>query len=883
MKRKTSIALWFGWLAVALMPAHDIVAAERSPVGTPAVAAGAPAAASQEAIKMSVFEVKAEAGAGYRSTQTLSGSSTAAELRDIPSSISVMNRELMDDLMITNIAELSTYFISGEADPANESPIGGGASVRMRGISSGSLRDGVYLPVLLDSHNIDRVEILRGPNGFLYTGAGAGGNPNQVSKRANQKDSQRVSLMFGSYDLYRGEFDINRRISDQLAVRASLAYQKAHGFQNFASRSFRGLFVTGNYRPFRNTNVNLSFDYGDDDSIMAPAMLSEQFSTTDRTGATTALASTTGGATLYPGMGRIYNTVGQRRSTGTNITLSDGKVLPHTLNFKGPDSFNQTHYSALDFAVDQSVGENFSFRLRALRQETRKEARNPLGSSAASVYKDVNPNLPDGTINPNFNQYYTEYVHRVRSFTEPQHYYQISGVYDLKLPFTTQRLIGALHHHDLTPTDRFFAEFVDPASGNFNGTLQSGNTLAAYVANNTVLNQNRFYRRFYIRDGDRAELTGWSAVPGQSVVKRDTVSDGNTGRLFDRLYWNSGGSVGSAGRYFKDRLHTFVGWRSDSFYQTPGRLFFNQITTEEYRVPEQPNTRTRVRGDSLNYGGVLHLTKFLSIYGNYGESLSLNVTAGQAGLTPGSVIPSPKGFGEDYGLRWLFLEGKIESNWTYYSNRRLGGAAIPANVRQDELAVLFSDINPLATDTQNLTADGIEFDTVVNINRNWRLLWNYSSNDLSNTERYPAVMSVRQRARDQNLPTPLTDAFLATVPEGTPSAGFTKVRSNLVANYRFDRGPLNGFLIGASAQYREVTYQGNFDLNRDGVAEELWTPAYTVANLMLGYRVRIMNRWVDFNLNINNILDKDYFRATSLSTGAVGAPRDFRFAMRFDL
>jgi len=197
--------------------------------------------------------------------------------------------------------------------------------------------------------------------------------------------------------------------------------------------------------------------------------------------------------------------------------------------------------------------------------------------------------------------------------------------------------------------------------------------------------------------------------------------------------------------------------------------------------------------------------------------------------------------------------------------------------------VLFSDINPLATDTQNLTADGIEFDTVVNINRNWRLLWNYSSNDLSNTERYPAVMSVRQRARDQNLPTPLTDAFLATVPEGTPSAGFTKVRSNLVANYRFDRGPLNGFLIGASAQYREVTYQGNFDLNRDGVAEELWTPAYTVANLMLGYRVRIMNRWVDFNLNINNILDKDYFRATSLSTGAVGAPRDFRFAMRFDL
>lgn len=832
---------------------------------------------------MSVFEVNDQAGAGYRSTQTLSGSSTIAELRDLPSSISVMNRELMDDLMVTSIAELSTYFISGEADPANESPIGGGSTIRMRGIASGSLRDGVYLPVLLDSHNIDRVEVLRGPNGFLYTGAGAGGNPNQVTKQGLRKDFQKAVLMFGSYNLHRGEFDINRRVTDKLAVRASMSYQKADGFQNYASRTFKGIFLTANYRPFRGTNINANIDYGEDFAIMAPNMLSEQFSTTERTGATTALAATTGGITFVPAANRIYDTVGQLRSTGTNITLSDGKLLPYTTNFKGPNSFNQTHFSSINLMLDQSAGENLNFKFRAMRMEARKEARAPLGSSAASVYKDVNPTLPGGAPNPNFNQYYTEYVHRVRSFTEPQDYIQGSVVYDLKLPFTTQRIIGAGHFHELTPNDRYFSEFVDPASGRFKGTLQSAKTLATYVANNAVLNQNRFYRRFYLRDGDGARITGWDVVPEQSTIMRDTVSDGNTGRLFDRPYWNSGASIGSAGRYFKDRLHTFVGWRTDSFNQTPGRLFFNQVTTEEYRLAEQPNVRNRVRGYSMNYGAVYHVFDFLSLYGNYGESLSLNVTAGQAGLIPGIVIPSPKGFGEDYGLRWLFLDGRIESNWTYYQNHRMAGAAIPANVTQNELAVLFNDINPSATDTQNVTAKGIEFDTVLNVTRNWRLLWNYSSNDLSNTDRYPALISVWQRAKSQNFATPLTDAFLATVPEGTPSAGFTKVRSNLVTQYRFDKGPLDRFMIGASAQYRKETYRANFDLNRDGVAEQLWTPGYTVANLMMGYRARILNRWVDFNLNINNLFDKNYFRATSLSTGAVGAPRDFRFAMRFDL
>ena len=167
----------------------------------------------------------------------------------------------------------------------------------------------------------------------------------------------------------------------------------------------------------------------------------------------------------------------------------------------------------------------------------------------------------------------------------------------------------------------------------------------------------------------------------------------------------------------------------------------------------------------------------------------------------------------------------------------------------------------------------------MNLNSNLKLLWNYSSNKLSNTDRYPAVKTVQAQAKAKG-PTPVTDAFLASVPEGTPSGGFTKVRSNLVVSYRFSRGPLNGFSIGGGAQYRDVTYQGNFDLNRDGIAEELWTPSYIVTNLMLGYRTRMWNRPIDLGLNVNNLLDKQYFRATALNTGGWGEERNFRLSAR---
>src|SRR5689334_19909276 len=72
-------------------------------------------------VVLSIFQVTGDRDEGYRSTQTISGSRTLENLRDIPNSISIMNRELIEDLNATTVSELSAFAVTGEVSDNTES------------------------------------------------------------------------------------------------------------------------------------------------------------------------------------------------------------------------------------------------------------------------------------------------------------------------------------------------------------------------------------------------------------------------------------------------------------------------------------------------------------------------------------------------------------------------------------------------------------------------------------------------------------------------------------------------------------------------------------------------------------------------------------------
>src|SRR5690606_3616898 len=97
-KTKNPIALLAGWLALALAPTHAAENASGASLPPP------PDPSREDPITLSIFQVTGEKDEGYRSTQTVSGSRTLKDLRDTPNSISVLNREFLDDLIATQLS-----------------------------------------------------------------------------------------------------------------------------------------------------------------------------------------------------------------------------------------------------------------------------------------------------------------------------------------------------------------------------------------------------------------------------------------------------------------------------------------------------------------------------------------------------------------------------------------------------------------------------------------------------------------------------------------------------------------------------------------------------------------------------------------------------------
>jgi outer membrane receptor protein involved in Fe transport len=67
-----------------------------------------------------------------------------------------------------------------------------------------------------------------------------------------------------------------------------------------------------------------------------------------------------------------------------------------------------------------------------------------------------------------------------------------------------------------------------------------------------------------------------------------------------------------------------------------------------------------------------------------------------------------------------------------------------------------------------------------------------------------------------------------------------------------------------------------------GPVQSLWSPTYMVGTFLAGYRTKIFNRTTTFALNIDNVLDKDYYLSATINTGSWGPPRGYRFAMTTD-
>ena len=175
------------------------------------------------------------------------------QLQDTPISLVALTQEAIEAKGIEDIMDLSDFTpnlsIKGGRTGGNNAPVfsirgigGGGGATGERGVAM--YIDGIYVPrtsgSVLKVFDLDRVEVLRGPQGTLFGRNSEGGAIRLFTKQPTQEFEGYIRATYGNFDQKNITGAVNIPITDKLAVRAQAAYLHEDGFVERGTQDLGG-------------------------------------------------------------------------------------------------------------------------------------------------------------------------------------------------------------------------------------------------------------------------------------------------------------------------------------------------------------------------------------------------------------------------------------------------------------------------------------------------------------------------------------------------------------------------------------------------------------------------------------------------------------------
>ena len=439
-------------LAQAVAPAPVIKATEKAPPG--------------DAVMLSPFEVNTDRDTGFAANSSLAGGRLAGDLRDTPVAYSVITREFIDALGITDLQGAAEWATSStlNVDNGQQNFFASPVNYTIRGTSGGRAQRNFFPQSNNgDSFNLERYDFGRGPNSILFGNGSLGGVSSSTTKRAQtSRPFEAVQLSVGSWRNYRATIDLNRPLNTKAAVRAAAVWGDSDGWRMKDSDRRKAAFLTTTLRPWRDAELRLEGEYGINSRQSGFTTLDDRLSGWDgRTVYNAPAAATTlpsnanalgigrrnanyfvfdpfsganaimnyqndpitlpgGNSTTTPIAGFVqgslpaFNTAGATFLHAVDIprdrfatAVANSFFRPPSEEFTiSPDApILSQRFKDIQFTYNQRLG-NFYFEVAADVNRSSSFINGEQNRSTNDTYIDINQVLPNGAPNPHFKQPY---------------------------------------------------------------------------------------------------------------------------------------------------------------------------------------------------------------------------------------------------------------------------------------------------------------------------------------------------------------------------------------------------------------------------------------------------------------------------------------------
>ena len=227
----------------------------------------------------------------YGAPAITTATKTDTPVRNIPQALTIITKAQIEDQALRSIGDLLT-FVPGASAGTGES---NRDQIVLRGNNTtadffiNGVRDDVQY--FRDFYNVERVEVLKGPNAMIFGRGGGGGIVNRVTKQSRIDANRSFTIGTTSFGGVRATGDIDQPLSESIGLRVNGLYEKGESFRRHVDLERYGINPTIAFAVGPETRLDLSYEYFHDSrttdrgvpSVTDPAGIDKPLKGFDRT------------------------------------------------------------------------------------------------------------------------------------------------------------------------------------------------------------------------------------------------------------------------------------------------------------------------------------------------------------------------------------------------------------------------------------------------------------------------------------------------------------------------------------------------------------------------------------------------------------------------